>query len=89
MLEFVVDGNSTTVKATGTHRDMLAEAMSLAAQLQRFVFRLGYVEYLTFVIEMEKIIKSDDFFDFLRRNPDEETRIAMPYFNQGGESDDE
>lgn len=89
MLSFVVNGNSATVEASGTHRDMLTEALSLEAQLQRFVYRLGPAEYLFFLLKMEKITKTDDFFDFLQSDPDEETRIQMPNLNQEGETDGE
>ena len=89
MLEFKVEANSTTVKASGTHRDMLTEAIALEAQLQRFVYRLGSVEYMVFLEEMAKLTASDKFFDFLESKPDEETRITMPKFNSEGETDDE
>lgn len=89
MLNFLVNGNSTTVKASGTHRDMVTEAIALEAQLHRFVNRLGSIEYAVFLAEMAKLTASDTFFDFLESNPDEETRIAMPKFNSEGETDDE
>lgn len=89
MLNFTVDGNSTVIKASGTHRDMLTEALALEAQLQRFVYRLGPAEYLTFLLEMDEFTKSDGFFDFLQCKPDEETRITMPNLNREGGTDGE
>lgn len=89
MLDFTVDGNSTTVKASGTHCDMLAEAVTLEAQLHRFVYRLGHVEYVTFLMEVAKLSGSDDFMDFLEKDPDEETRITMPNMNPEGDNDAE
>lgn len=89
MLSFLVNDNSTTVKASGTHRDMLTEAIALEAQLHRFVYRLGFIEYTVFLEEMVKLSASDKFFDFLQSKPDEETRITMPKFNSEGETDDE
>lgn len=89
MLSFLVNGNSTAIKASGTHRDMLTEAIALEAQLHRFVNRLGSVEYAVFLAEMAKLTASDSFLDFLESKPDEETRITMPKFNPEGETDDE
>lgn len=89
MLDFVVKDNATTVKASGTHHDMLTEAIALETQLHRFVYRLGPIEYLFFLAEMKKITKDDAFFDFLQSNPDEETRIAMPNLDREGETDGE
>lgn len=89
MLNFLVKANETTIKASGTHRDMLTEAISLEAQLHRFVYRLGHVEYAVFLAELAKFTTTDDFFDFLEANPDEETRITMPNFTPEDETDDE
>lgn len=89
MLNFLVNGNSTTVKASGTHLDMLTDAIALEAQLHRFVNHLGSVEYAVFLAEMAKLAASDEFFDFLESKPDKETRITMPKFNSEGEKDGE
>lgn len=89
MLEFKVEANSTTIKASGTHRDMVTEAIALEAQLQRFVYRLGPTEHMVFLEEMTKLSASDKFYDFLQSNPDKETCIAMPNFTSEDETDDE
>lgn len=78
MLNFKLENKSTTVAANGTHRDMLTEAIALETQLHRFVYRLGPLEYMVFLMELEKITKSNDFMDFLEKEPDNETRIEIP-----------
>lgn len=89
MLSFLVKDNATTVKASGTHRDMLAEAVALEAQLHRFVYRLGHAEYMVFLMEVAKLSSSDDFMDFLEKDPDNETRITMPITHEEDETDAE
>lgn len=89
MLSFLVNGNSTTVHASGTHLDMLAQAIALEAQLHHFVYRLGSVEYAVFLSETTKLSASNTFFDFLHSKPDEETRITMPNLNRESETDGE
>lgn len=87
MLNFKVDGNTTAVTASGTHRSMIDEAIMLEAELHRFVYSLGVVEYTVFLQALAKLTSSDKFFDFLESNPDEETRISMPNLNREGETD--
>lgn len=87
MLNFKVENRATTVVANGTNRDMLSEAISLETQLHRFVYRLGHAEYLVFLMEVARITQSDDFIDFLKKDPDNETRISMPNLNREGEKD--
>lgn len=89
MLNFKVENKSTTVMANGTHSDMLAEAISLETQLHRFVYRLGHLDYIIFLMELEKITKSNDFMDFLEKEPDDETRIQIPILHKDGDKDAE
>lgn len=89
MLNFEINGKNTTCHASGTHKAMLTEAIVLETELHRFVYRLGHTEYLVFLMELAKITQGDAFMDFLEKDPDEETRIAMPNLNREGENDDE
>ena len=82
MLNFEINGKNTTCHASGTHIDMLNEAVVLETELHRFVYRLGPAEYLIFLMKIEEITRSDKFMDFLEGNPDEETRITMPNLNR-------
>lgn len=78
MLNFKIENGCTSVAANGTRCDMLTEAIALETQLHRFVYRLGPVEYTAFLTELQEITKTDDFTDFLEKEPDNETRIAIP-----------
>lgn len=87
MLNFEINGKNTTCHASGTHKAMLTEAIVLETELHRFVYRLSHAEYIVFLMELAKITQSDDFMDFLEKEPDNETRISMPNLNREGETD--
>lgn len=89
MLNFKIDKNTTVCEGSGTHLDMVTEAIVLEAQLNRFVYRLGPVEYLVFLAEMQKITSKDDFLDFLQSSPAKETRISILNLDQRAEKDEE
>lgn len=79
MLEIRNDGDSTTIKASGKHMDLLKEAIQIDLHIHKFVCNsLGEKEYLLFLLELQNVTSEEAFFDFLHSDPDKLTHIEIP-----------
>ena len=78
MIKIETMESGIAVEASGKHIDLLSESIAITLEMHRFVYkRLGKMEYLFFLMEMQKLSKGDNLMDFLEKDPDQLTQIQM------------